>query len=151
MLQRGALARCDRPESDRWIGDRRCSLRSPTCARLWRSGRTITTLLGRTRARQPTASRLCQNQRSRNATGRGAALRRGLRAPSGCTTEPTGLKAQMKPGLYSSADETRGSGQPRCNRAYKLSSQFYSYTVAIYQAGKIIPIPTLHQGMRQFQ
>jgi putative transposase len=44
------------------------------------------------RAWQFAASRLCQTQRSRNATGRDAALRRGLRAPSRCTTEPTGLK-----------------------------------------------------------
>ena len=35
---------------------------------------------------------LRQTQRSRNATGRDAALRRGLRAPSRCITEPTGLK-----------------------------------------------------------
>jgi hypothetical protein len=47
------------------------------------------------RAQQSTASRLCQNQRSRNATGRSAALRRGLRAPSRCTTEPTGLKSSQ--------------------------------------------------------
>lgn len=56
-------------------------------------------------ARQSAASHLCQTQRSRNATGRGAALHRGLRAPSHCITEPSRL------GLYSSADETRGSGQ----------------------------------------
>ena len=54
--------------------------------------RTITTLLGRTAPRQSATCRLRQTQRSRNATGRGAALRRGLRAPSRCTTEPTGLK-----------------------------------------------------------
>jgi hypothetical protein len=35
---------------------------------------------------------------SRNATGRGAALRRGLRASPRCTAEPTRLK--MKPGLW---------------------------------------------------
>jgi putative transposase len=44
------------------------------------------------RTRQPAASCLCQTQRSRNATGRDAALHRGLRAPSRCTTEPTRLK-----------------------------------------------------------
>ena len=44
------------------------------------------------RARQFAARRLCRTQRSRNATGRGAALRRGLRAPPRCTTEPTRLK-----------------------------------------------------------
>jgi len=44
------------------------------------------------RARQLAASDLCQTQRSRHATGRDAALHRGLRAPSRCTTEPTGLK-----------------------------------------------------------
>jgi len=43
-------------------------------------------------SRQPAASRLRQDQRSRNATGRDAALHRGLRAPSRCTTEPTRLK-----------------------------------------------------------
>ena len=35
---------------------------------------------------------------SRNATGRGAALRRGLRVSPRCTAEPTRLK--MKPGLW---------------------------------------------------
>ena len=44
------------------------------------------------RARQLDARCLCQTQRSRNATGRDAALHRGLRAPSRCTTEPTRLK-----------------------------------------------------------
>ena len=44
------------------------------------------------RARQSAARHLCQTQRSRNATGRGAVLRRGLRAPPRCTTEPTRLK-----------------------------------------------------------
>ena len=44
---------------------------------------------------------LCRAQRSRNATGRGAALRRGLRAPPRCIHRA--IKAQMKPGLYSSA------------------------------------------------
>jgi hypothetical protein len=44
------------------------------------------------RSRQSAASRICQTLRSRNATGRDAALHRGLRAPSRCTTEPTGLK-----------------------------------------------------------
>jgi putative transposase len=43
-------------------------------------------------ARQSAARHLCRTQRSRNATGRGAALRRGLRAPPCCTTEPTRLK-----------------------------------------------------------
>ncbi len=44
------------------------------------------------RPRQSVARRLCQAQRSRDATGRGAALTRGLRAPSRCTTEPGWLK-----------------------------------------------------------
>ena len=35
---------------------------------------------------------LRRTQRSRNATGRGAARRRGVRAPPRCTTEPTRLK-----------------------------------------------------------
>lgn len=43
------------------------------------------------RSRQSNTSGLCQKQRSWNATGRDAALPRGLRAPSRCTTEPTGL------------------------------------------------------------
>jgi putative transposase len=34
----------------------------------------------------------CETQRCRSATGRDAALHRGLRAPSRCTTEPTRLK-----------------------------------------------------------
>src|SRR5512139_2573608 len=42
------------------------------------------------RSRQSLAGRLRQSQRSRNATGRGAALR-GLRAPSRCFAEPTRL------------------------------------------------------------
>jgi len=44
------------------------------------------------RPRQSAAGRLCQAQRSREATGRDAALDRGLRAPSRCTTEPDRLK-----------------------------------------------------------
>jgi len=44
------------------------------------------------RARQSAASRLCQTQRPRNATGRDAALHRGLRAPSRCITEPPRFK-----------------------------------------------------------
>ena len=42
--------------------------------------------------RQRTAGDLRQTRRSRDATGRGAALARGLRAPSRCTTGPDGLK-----------------------------------------------------------
>jgi putative transposase len=42
---------------------------------------------------QSHASRLRQKQRSRRATGRDAALHRGLRAPSRCSTEPNGLKS----------------------------------------------------------
>ena len=44
------------------------------------------------RARQSDTDRIRQSQRSRTATGRGAALRRGLRAPPRCSTEPHGLK-----------------------------------------------------------
>jgi putative transposase len=44
------------------------------------------------RSRQSLAGRLRQSPRSRNATGRGAALR-GLRAPSRCFAEPTRLKS----------------------------------------------------------
>jgi len=68
------------------------SPRSPMSARRWQSGRTTTTLSGRT-----ARSAICRppslpNSAFRNATGRGAALRRGLRAPPRCTTEPTRLK-----------------------------------------------------------
>ena len=45
------------------------------------------------RARQSYACRLRQPQRSRHATGRDAALCRGLRAPSRCFTEPNELKS----------------------------------------------------------
>jgi putative transposase len=48
-------------------------------------------------ARQFAARRLCRTQRSWNATGRGAALRRGLRAPP--PLHHRANKAQMKPGL----------------------------------------------------
>ena len=44
------------------------------------------------RDRQPAAGGLRQAQRSRHATGRDAALTRGLRAPSRCITEPGRLK-----------------------------------------------------------
>ena len=53
----------------------RCSLRSPMCERRWRSGRTTAIPSGRQRARRSRASYLCQTQRSRDATGRDAALR----------------------------------------------------------------------------
>jgi putative transposase len=43
-------------------------------------------------ASQSTARRIHRSQRSRNATGRRAALRRGLRAPSRCITEPLRLE-----------------------------------------------------------
>jgi putative transposase len=61
------------------------------------------------RSRQSHTSGLCGPQRSRYATGRDAALCRGLRAPSRCSTEPTGLKSTrdsahrwMKEGIRSS-------------------------------------------------
>ena len=60
------------------------------------------------RDRQPAARRPTPSSAFPRCNGMGAALRRGLRAPSRCTTEP---QAQMKNGLYPSLDETRGSGQ----------------------------------------
>ena len=59
------------------------------------------------RPRQSAAGRLRQTQRSRHATGRDAAL---LGAPRPVPLHHRAIRAQMKPGLYSSADETRGSG-----------------------------------------
>ena len=43
-------------------------------------------------ARQSDADRICRSRRSWTATGRSAALHRGLRAPPRCSTEPHGLK-----------------------------------------------------------
>jgi putative transposase len=47
------------------------------------------------RDRQPRAIDLCRTQRSRNATGRGAALHWGPAPMPRCTTEPTGLKSSQ--------------------------------------------------------
>ena len=60
------------------------------------------------RARQSAASRLCQDSAHPkcNGTGRCATSR----APRPVPLHHRANKAQMKPGLYSSADETRGSG-----------------------------------------
>src|ERR1700730_5485672 len=44
-------------------------------------------------SRQSHAGGLCRSQCSRHATGRDAALHRGLRAPSRCSTEPNRLKS----------------------------------------------------------
>jgi hypothetical protein len=84
-----------RDEDGRRMPQESNSARSAMRGRLWRLGRNDYNTVGPHAQRrwQSAASRLCETQRSRNATGRGAALHRGLRAPSRCFAEPIRLKS----------------------------------------------------------
>ncbi len=88
---------------------RRCSPRSPMCARPWRSGRMTTTLSDRT-VRSATCRQLSLPNSALpkcDGTGRCAMSR----APRPVPLHHRANQAQMKPRLSSSLDETRGSGQ----------------------------------------
>jgi hypothetical protein len=107
--------------------------------------------------RQSTACRLRQTQRSRDATGRDAALHQGLRAPSRCITAPSGLKSTwdsthrwMKVGAQVMSTSTGSRSRaplkaffsqsliPECDRTqsirsstpFKYSSKFCSFVVS---------------------
>ena len=66
--------------------------RSLTLARHWPTGRTTTTPSGRTARSAICRPLLMPNSASPGCNGTGRCARRGLRAPSRCTTEPDGLK-----------------------------------------------------------